>query len=328
MCGVSRDTGGNSKRARAVQANARTRSGFTGISCGREESGVALTHKRAYDVDREARTIRRRASRTLTRTNTVGLAESGESLTVESKRELSPEMAEVEGVVATLGRAFRNTVNFYKAEYGGGMSHADAVKATEEMEEWRRKWAAEKPARELDWGEISALAEVSLGDGLAAWVRLKEAAENDLASGYRASQVLGGYPDAWTLAQFLAIRDSFCDEWQPRGGIESAMIDMLAVAFSLQMYWASIAHERATRRYDEQKEAVSRFEVGGWKSPFQSEADAVDQAHRLADGYNRQFLRVLRQLRDLRRYTPPVIVNNGGQVNVAASGGQQVNVAQ
>jgi uncharacterized protein YggE len=54
-------------------------------------------------------------------------------------------------------------------------------------------------------------------------------------------------------------------------------------------------------------------------------ADAIDQAHRLADGYNRQFLRVLRQLRDLRRYAPPVIVNNGGQVNVA---NQQVNVAK
>lgn len=63
----------------------------------------------------------------------------------------------------------------------------------------------------------------------------------------------------------------------------------------------------------------------GWKSPYQSAADAIDQAHRLADCYNRQFLRVLRQMRDLRRYAPPVIVNNGGQVNVAS---QQVNVAQ
>jgi hypothetical protein len=39
-------------------------------------------------------------------------------------------------------------------------------------------------------------------------------------------------------------------------------------------------------------------------------------------------MRTLRQMRDLRRYAPPVIVNNGGQVNVAANGGQQVNVAK
>jgi hypothetical protein len=42
-----------------------------------------------------------------------------------------------------------------------------------------------------------------------------------------------------------------------------------------------------------------------WVVPaFESEADAVGQAHRLADGYNRQFLRVLRQPSDLRRYAP------------------------
>jgi hypothetical protein len=49
----------------------------------------------------------------------------------------------------------------------------------------------------------------------------------------------------------------------------------------------------------------------------------VDQAHRLADGYNRQFLRVLRQLRDLRRYAP-VVIQNAQQVNV---GNQQLNVS-
>jgi hypothetical protein len=52
---------------------------------------------------------------------------------------------------------------------------------------------------------------------------------------------------------------------------------------------------------------------------------AIDQATRLADGYDRRFLRTLRQLRDLRRYARPVIINNGGQENVA---NQQVKVAQ
>ena len=34
----------------------------------------------------------------------------------------------------------------------------------------------------------------------------------------------------------------------------------------------------------------------------------------------------MRQMRDLRRYVQPVIVQNAGQVNIAADGGQQVNV--
>jgi hypothetical protein len=69
------------------------------------------------------------------------------------------------------------------------------------------------------------------------------------------------------------------------------------------------------RVHDAQCDQLKRYESNGWKSPYQSEADAVDQAHRLADGYNRQFLRVLRQLRDLRRYAP-VVIQNAQQVNV------------
>ena len=45
----------------------------------------------------------------------------------------------------------------------------------------------------------------------------------------------------------------------------------------------------------------------------------------MVDRFNKIFLRTLRQLRDLRRYSRPVIVQNAGQVNV---GGQQVNVNQ
>jgi hypothetical protein len=46
----------------------------------------------------------------------------------------------------------------------------------------------------------------------------------------------------------------------------------------------------------------------------------------MADRFNRLFLRTLRQLRDLRRYAMPVTINNPQQVNIAAEGGQQVNV--
>lgn len=71
------------------------------------------------------------------------------------------------------------------------------------------------------------------------------------------------------LTQYLAIRDSFADQWQPRRGIESAMIEMLAISYSLQMYWSTIAHDRATRTHDAQREQVRRFESSSWKSPYQ-----------------------------------------------------------
>lgn len=52
----------------------------------------------------------------------------------------------------------------------------------------------------------------------------------------------------------------------------------------------------------------------------------VNQGAEMADRFNRLFLRTLRQLRDLRRYNVPVMINNPQQVNIAADGGQQVNV--
>lgn len=283
--------------------------------------------KRTYEVDRDERNKRRRALR---RTERVHIVQPAEGNEIEKRRviETSVEQAEGRQIVVELAHAFISTVEFYKAEYGGAKPHDEAVKDALAMSERRREWLEGLQPEKVDWGHIAAVAEVSVADSLTLWARVREAADDELSSGRRAAKITGSNTQAYALAQFLAIRDSFADQWQPQGGIESAMIDMLAVSFSLQMHWSTIAYQRTEHRHDEQRKEVQRFESGGWKSPYQSEADAVDQAHRLADSYNRQFLRVLRQLRDLRRYAPVVIQNNGGQVNVATDGGQQVNVSR
>jgi hypothetical protein len=273
-----------------------------------------------YQVDAEARRERKR---------TPAVAKKVESRTskegrVEVHREVitTPEEVEAREFVASLARNFAASVQFYKAEPGGSLSHAEAVAAVEAGGEHRLGTLDGKDLKEVSWSDLSAVARADMGEVLALWGRIRDAADDALMCGTRAAAVAGA-TSPYERAEFLAIRDAFADEWKPRGGIESAMIDQLTIAFSLQMYWAAIAHERATRAADEMREERRRYESMGWKLPRQSEADATEQAHRLADGYNRQFLRVLRQLRDLRRYAPPVIVNNGGQVNVA---NQQVNV--
>ena len=47
-----------------------------------------------------------------------------------------------------------------------------------------------------------------------------------------------------------------------------------------------------------------------------------------ADRWHRIYMRTLRNLRDLRRYSVPVTINNPQQVNIAAEGGQQINFAE
>jgi hypothetical protein len=278
--------------------------------------------QRPFAVDREKRKTRRSALRIAERT--YGRTEENGS-TIENKRiiEKSAERAESLTIVQEMAQAFINTVEFYKTDWGGAMSHDDAFKKGLEHNEWKRGAVENLQPENVNWSHIAAVAEVNVNDSLTLWGRVREAADDELESGKRAAQVTGSRTEPYALAQFLAIRDSFADQWQPNGGIESAMIDMMTIAFSLQMYWSTIAHKRAIEIHNSQEKDLRLQENKGWKSPYQYEANAVEQAYRLADGYNRQFLRVLRQLRDLRRYSPVIIQNNGGQVNVGA---QQVNV--
>jgi hypothetical protein len=276
----------------------------------------------SYSVNQEKRKERKQTARLIERGDSLS-GENKEQVETTTSYEITIEAAETCQIISQMARSFIKTIEWYKTEPAGSKTHDEAVKETFSLYEWRREQIENTPLEEINWGDITAVGEQSMTDALQLWSELKDAATVELESGKRAANVVGRSADAYAMAQFLAIRDSFADEWQPRGGIESAMIDMLVVAFSLQMYWTTIAHQRATETYDKQKKDVERFEAGGWKSPYQSAADAIEQANRLADGYNRQFLRVLRQLRDLRRYSPVVIQNNGGQVNV---GNQQVNL--
>jgi hypothetical protein len=283
---------------------------------------VSNQSTKPFEVDRTARAERRRTPGTVEHTYLLE-SESGEKITRKHARKTTLDDAETRQVLAIAAQSFIATVEFYKGEFGGGKPHDEAVKEALQCHEWRRGYVEGLSVEEITWGHMSAVAEVSIDDGLKLWTRVREAADDELESGKRGATVAGENSDPYALARYLAIRDSFADQWKPQGGIESAMVEMLAISYSLQMYWAGMAHDRALRVHDAQRDQSKRFESAGWKSPYQSEADAIEQAHRLADGYNRQFMRVLRQLRDLRRYAP-VVIQNAQQVNV---GNQQLNMS-
>jgi hypothetical protein len=59
-----------------------------------------------------------------------------------------------------------------------------------------------------------------------------------------------------------------------------------------------------------------------YEPPRISSAEAVEEAAAMAERFHRLFVRAVRTLRELRRFTPSVVVQNAGQVNVGA---QQVN---
>jgi hypothetical protein len=176
------------------------------------------------------------------------------------------------------------------------------------------------------------------------WAEMKVEAMMEFESGHLASKALmpvGYMRMAWNAASYLGIRASLKYEWQPRGGIEISLIDMMAQAFLQYQHWIkesvirSQTREREVhpdyeqwQRMKKPKEKAYGFLDGYWYRPFVSEQEAIEHAAQMADRWNRIYMRTLRNLRDLRRYSTPVTINNPQQVNIAADGGQQVNVTK
>ncbi len=102
---------------------------------------------------------------------------------------------------------------------------------------------------------------------------------------------------------------------------ERLLVDMLAQAYASWLAWLEQLQVYTTAETERQKHKIKQD--GYYGTPRVSTVEAIEQAAAMADRFNRLFLRTLRQLRDLRRYTPPMVINNPTQVNIA---NQQVNM--
>ena len=112
---------------------------------------------------------------------------------------------------------------------------------------------------------------------------------------------------------------------------------MLAQSFLQYQYWVKQSVLRTeTRAREEQPDYAwwkADKKAAGWLHgygdvPYVSEQGAVEYAAQMADRWNRIYMKMLRKLRDLRRYNVPVTINNPQQVNIAADGGQQINISE
>jgi hypothetical protein len=236
-------------------------------SANKLASSIGNVEKRAESALSAVTRLRTKSGGTHSKKN-----EDGSLTKIKEDLETNLERAEGLQIVREMAQAYIETIDFYKSDWGG-KTHDEAVESTIEHSEWRRGAVKGLRPEEVEWKHIAAVAEVSTEESLEFWKRVRAAAENELESGRRSAAIAGDKTDPYALAQFMAIRDSFADQWQPQGGIESAMIDMLTVSYSLQMYWTQIAHQRAIKEHDNQGKDLKRYETKGWKSPYQYEAD-------------------------------------------------------
>ena len=258
-------------------------------------------------------------------------------------------------LIRLLGHHFTKRVAYYRSKAGGALSldeaRARAYRGCEDEEQAKELFdqLLSIPVDWISFGDLSELQSFSTVMAENVWEVIKREARDEFESGHlaaRAFEPVDYLKDAWTRARYLGLRESFATEWQPRGGIELSMIDAMAQAFFQLQYWTEETVKRARtepreeayeyqqwKRY--QREAKTEiWKRGYWDIPYVSEQDAVEHAGAMADRWQRMYFRAIRQLRDWRRYSPQVTINNpqqvniGEQVNVAADNGQQVNIKQ
>ena len=231
----------------------------------------------------------------------------------------TPPAIEAPSLARELVNAREGMVAYYRRQYGQNIP--EAVKNTEEFFATNAanvERILKTPADNTSWYEIEQLATADPALAARRWEEIKEAAYQELASGHGpAKAVESSEQTCWKRAQFLALRDDLANQWRPRGGIEWALIDMMAQALTLQTFWT---HRLVMLDVLEWPDPPSK-EMAKFQPPRIGQSMAMDQAAGMVDRFNRMFMRALRQLRDLRRYT--VVIQSAEQVNI---GQQQVNV--
>ena len=235
----------------------------------------------------------------------------------------TPVPSEAGLLAGELAVAFGQMVQSYEKHFK--LPHAEAVQRAAEAEPPdTMQRILHGPPDQVSWFDLDQVTRTDPDRALARWEEIKRAALEEVQTGHRAARAVEttGNDGAWRRAQFLALLDDLAADWRPRNGIERQLIDNMAQAQAGYLHWLHTLTVRTTLGSlgGERLEQVE----AKWHGPRQADADAIDQAAEMMERYNRIFLRTLRALRDLRRYSGPVIVQNVGQVNV---GGQQINVS-
>lgn len=228
---------------------------------------------------------------------------------------------EAEMLARVMAHAHGSFVTHFEKHYK--LSREDAIaKARETVwtDEDKLRQLEEMPPDQMSWHAFNDAMEIDPERVLDRWDRMKAEARDELACGARGGEVVR-QESPWERARYLAVRQGFIDEWRPCGGLEMSLIDQLAQTYTGWM--ATLRHYELLAQ-SEVRRIEDEVEKNRWyRPPKEYRGVMEDRALQTADRFQRMFLRSLRALRDLRRYSPHITIHNRGQVNI---GEQQVNV--
>jgi hypothetical protein len=230
-----------------------------------------------------------------------------------------PSDAEV--LARELTTAFRKMVDFEKEQLRRTAPEAVAKAEADAHPNYEKNILGQSPDQ-VTWYELEYLAERDPAVAARRWQEIREAAKAELVTGHQASRALEGFgSNAWQRAQFLALREELLGAWRPRNGMELQLIDAMAQARTMVLFWLQRLSVRAS--LEPLQERYEKTEGRGYYPPRVHDAKAVEQAAAMVEQFNKMYLQNLRTLNDLRRLGAAIIVHSAEQVNI---GQQQVNV--
>jgi hypothetical protein len=229
---------------------------------------------------------------------------------------------EITAIARRLGKEYKDRLDYYTSEkqrkeypHRTTEEHFALARQPDTKEYAEREM--QTPPDAISWVSMESIMSYNPEMFWRKWEEVKEQAAHELTIGHTAAMACQPEDSPWNRAQYCAIRNELCRDWNPRNGIEQLLIDQMTQAYSQLMYWQKIMMtwmNLDSKAFREDWDA---------RTPRLSTFDAVNRASDMVDRFNRMFLRTLRALQNMRRV--PVIVQNAGQVNLAQ---QQVNISE
>lgn len=233
---------------------------------------------------------------------------SHESPTVSDRSDAAAEMNEL---ARELAAAFADKLKSYR-EHAKLTAEEAAKRIAEDAAEGIDRILGEPPEA-TTWDELDALAQKDAGLALERWQQIKEAARNEIRSGYRSARVVEDAGSPLERARFLEVRAELIEDWQPRNAVEQQLIDQLVQWQVLLWRWqealsnwtnmASIAPQQAKK-------------CKPYETMRLTEAEALERAMKKVERLHGLYLRTLRALESQRRLRPSVAERHTEQGNV------------
>ncbi|MGI8493817.1 MAG: hypothetical protein ACR2L1_00705, partial [Pyrinomonadaceae bacterium] len=149
-------------------------------------------------------------------------------------------------LIRQLHDSYTRTIAFYRSFAGGSLSAEEARERAfhrcENTEEAKKIFSRvmSYPYENISFDDLHTLSGYAPRVAERLWETIKDEGRSEFEAGHLAANTMSPVhymKNAWNIAKYLGVRESFINDWQPQGGIELSLIDMLAQTFFQWQYW-------------------------------------------------------------------------------------------